>query len=388
MPFSEMRTSGRPTPDQIEVSVFGPNYGECIVIHLGNENWIVVDSCVHEGAPVAIAYLQALGFDPAKSIKAVIATHWHDDHYKGLAQILTEAPAAYVWIAAVLTDLEFIRFVTRMRANKTAVAGHKLDEFSKIIDEIHRRHVSAQVNFGYATARSSMFRLDGSISGHGHSCEVLALSPSHGDMSEFLTRIVANMPRAKQTKRVVPSPSPNQASIATVVSVGSLAILLGADVENSGTPTAGWEGILESHRLIPIGPRASLHKISHHGSENAHNADVWHTLLAANPLAVLTPWRKGGRRLPTVEGASNILKLSKDAFSSASDARSRRVRGDRPPGVQQFLRENKAIRVRSLTAPFGAVRFRTVDIPSATWTCELFGTACHLKEFTKAQAVR
>ena len=267
----------------------------------------------------------------------------------------------------MLTDLEFLRFVTRTRRNKTTVAGHKLDEFSKIIDEIRRRHESRQINFGYASARSSIFQLDGSASGHGHLCEVLALSPSHGDTLEFLTIIAAGMPRTKQTKRVVPSPSPNLASIATLISIGPLAILLGADVENSGKPTAGWEAILGAHHLVPIGPRASLYKVSHHGSENAHNPDIWDQLLTANPLAILTPWRKGGRRLPTTNGATRILQLSAEAFSTASDARTRRTRGSRPPGVQRFLRENKTqIRVRSLRAPFGAMRFRTVmDCPAS-----------------------
>ena len=250
MPFSEMQIGGQPAPNQIEVCVFGPNYGECIVVHLGNRNWIVLDSCIHEGAPIAIEYLQALGLDPARSIKAVIATHWHDDHYKGVSQILAAAPAAHIWIATVLTDLEFLRFVTRTRKNKTTVAGHKLDEFSKIIDEIRRRHESRQINFGYASARSSIFRLDGSASGHGHSCEVLALSPSHGDTLEFLTRIAARMPRTKQTKRVVPSPSPNLASIATLISIGPLAILLGADVENSWKPDRrGWEELFWGHTI-------------------------------------------------------------------------------------------------------------------------------------------
>src|SRR6516164_161156 len=34
---------GPPRPDQVEISVFGPSYGECIVAHLGHGNWIVVD---------------------------------------------------------------------------------------------------------------------------------------------------------------------------------------------------------------------------------------------------------------------------------------------------------------------------------------------------------
>jgi hypothetical protein len=77
----------------------------------------------------------------------------------------------------------------------------------------------------------------------------MALSPSHGDMLEFLERIVANTPRAGQTKRAVPSPSPNRASVATLISIGPLGIVLGADVENSGRPTTGWEAILGAHNL-------------------------------------------------------------------------------------------------------------------------------------------
>jgi hypothetical protein len=388
MPFSEMRAGGQPAPDQIEVCVFGPNYGECIVVHLGNGNWVVIDSCLHERQPVAIAYLQALGIDPARSIKAVIATHWHDDHYRGLSQILTEAPAAHIWIASVLTAEEFLRFATRINKNKTSVAGHKLGEFLRIINEIRRRLDAGQLTFGYANARTLIFRLDGNVSGHGHPCEVMAMSPSHGDVAEFLERIAANMPEARQTKRAVPSPSPNQASVATLVSVGPLGIVLGADVENSGRPTAGWEAILASHKLQPFGPRASLHKASHHGSENAHNKAVWDDMLTANPLTALTPWRKGGHRLPTTDGARNILQLSQDAYSTTSDARTRSRRDGRPPGVQRFLREHRGIRLRSLEAPFGAVRFRTRDISSATWDSELFGTACHLRELIKAAPVR
>jgi hypothetical protein len=384
MPFLEMQANGQPARDQIEVCVFGPNYGECIVIHLGNGNWVVVDSCLHDGEPVAIAYLQALGLDPGQSIKAVIATH----HYKGLSQLLAHAPAAQIWISSLLTDKEFFRFAMRVNKNKNAVAGHKLNEFLKIIEDIRRRRSAGQLTFGYANARTVIFRLDRSASGHGHPCEIMALSPSHGDMSEFLERIAAIMPRARQTKRAMPSPSPNQASVATLISIGPLGIVLGADVENSGRLTAGWEAIIGAHKLQPFGPRASLHKASHHGSENAHHRGVWDDLLTPNPLAVLTPWRKGAGRLPTADGARNILQLSQDAFITAVDARSRTRRDGRPVGVQRFIREHRGIRLRTLTAPFGAVRFRTQDISSAAWNCELFGAASYLRQVIAAQPVR
>jgi glyoxylase-like metal-dependent hydrolase (beta-lactamase superfamily II) len=142
MPFSEITAIGPPRPDQIEICVFGPSYGECIVVHIGNGHWIVVDSCLYAATkePVSLAYLRALGIDPASAIKAIIATHWHDDHCRGLSQVLLAAPTAHVWIASALTDFEFLRFAARMGKNNTAIAGNKLKEFSKIIDDINSRH--------------------------------------------------------------------------------------------------------------------------------------------------------------------------------------------------------------------------------------------------------
>jgi hypothetical protein len=390
MPFSEITAIGPPRPDQIEICIFGPNYGECIVAHLGNGNWIVVDSCIHGDTkePVALVYLRAIGIDPATAIKAIIATHWHDDHYRGFSELLSAAPAAHVWIASALTDPEFLQFVSRMAKNKTTVAGNKLSEFSKTIADIRRRHEAGLLTFGFASAKTSVYRIGAGLSGHGFPCEMLALSPSHGDVLNFMTRIVAEMPRGRQTKRTVPSPQPNHLSIATMISVGPTSVLLGADVENSGTTIAGWEAILGAHQHSPLTAGATVYKIPHHGSQNAHNAEVWRQLLKPNPLAALTPWRKGRGRLPTREGIAEIVSCTPFSFATATDARTRSQRGERPPGVLRSLRENRRIKLRSLKAPFGAVRFRSVDLSSGSWQHELFGAACHLRQYRRAPEVR
>jgi hypothetical protein len=389
MPFSEITAVGPPGPDQIEICVFGPNYGECILAHVGNGNWVVIDSCINGGTkePVALAYLRAIGIDPANAIRAIIATHWHDDHRRGFSQILVAAPAAHVWIASALTSPEFLQFASRMGKNKTAVAGNKLSEFSKTIVNIRTRHEAGLLSFGFASANTYIYRLSAPLSGHGFPCEILALSPSHGDVLNFMTRIAADMPRSRQTKRAVPSPQPNDVSIVTMISVGPFSVLLGADMENSGIATAGWEAIIEAHRHSPLAQRAGVYKIPHHGSENAHNAEVWDQLLSPNPWAVLTPWRKGRGRLPTQEGVAEIVSRTRLAFATAADARSRRQRRGRPPGVLRFLRESRQIKVRSLEAPFGAVRFRTLDLHSGTWQHELFGAACDLKQYRRARQV-
>jgi glyoxylase-like metal-dependent hydrolase (beta-lactamase superfamily II) len=74
-----------PGESEFEVSVFGPGHGECIVLHVGKGDWVVVDS--HRDSetnePVALRYLQTLGVNSAERVKMVVATHWHDDHMDG-----------------------------------------------------------------------------------------------------------------------------------------------------------------------------------------------------------------------------------------------------------------------------------------------------------------
>ncbi len=59
----------------------------------------------------------------------------------------------------MLTDGEFLRFALRMSKNKTSVAGHKLDEFLKIIDDIRRRRSDGQLTFGYANTAAAISQL-------------------------------------------------------------------------------------------------------------------------------------------------------------------------------------------------------------------------------------
>ncbi|WP_373507633.1 hypothetical protein [Thiocapsa sp.] len=35
-----------PSPDEIEVSILGPGFGECVLIHPGAGRWLIIDSCI------------------------------------------------------------------------------------------------------------------------------------------------------------------------------------------------------------------------------------------------------------------------------------------------------------------------------------------------------
>ena len=99
-----------PRDDEIEVSVFGPGYGESLLIHVGKGCWIAVDSCIDHASrrPRPLRYLEALGVDPNTAIHIVVASHWHDDHIRGMHELFKAASSAYFVCSAALTGVEFL----------------------------------------------------------------------------------------------------------------------------------------------------------------------------------------------------------------------------------------------------------------------------------------
>ena len=78
-----------PDGNVLEVTVIGPGYGECIILHIGNGNWVIVDSCLNnKSSPVALDYLRSLALNPGGVVRLVVATHWHDDHIKGIGKLV------------------------------------------------------------------------------------------------------------------------------------------------------------------------------------------------------------------------------------------------------------------------------------------------------------
>src|SRR5438876_12006346 len=86
----------RPREDEIEVSLFGPGFGESVVIHVGGNDWVIVDSCKNPDTKRAVAldYLEAIGVNVASDVKLIVASHWHDDHIDSLSQIYDRAQHA------------------------------------------------------------------------------------------------------------------------------------------------------------------------------------------------------------------------------------------------------------------------------------------------------
>src|SRR5437899_345422 len=96
-----------PAPNEIEVTLFGPGYGEAIAIHLGEGAWLLVDSCIDPESkrPATGEYLERIGIDPAQ-VRAIVASHWHDDHVGGISQLAAKHSQADFILSSIFTGAE------------------------------------------------------------------------------------------------------------------------------------------------------------------------------------------------------------------------------------------------------------------------------------------
>lgn len=281
-----------PGADEFEITIFGPGVGECILMHLGAGDWFVIDSCCFPGSKqaAAIDYLVRLNVEPSDAIRRILATHWHDDHVKGLAQIVRRCPRALFGMSAALENRRFFQLVYEVdQLNKLVAASSTASEFAEILDHV--------LSTGREIASPDIFAADGTLLFRSADDRVLvqALSPSAATIVNCNIEAIATMTASGNTKTFRRF-SPNDLSVVVQVTTPVLDLLLKADLENSTLPQAGWQAVLVSS-LRP-NRRSRVVKVGHHGSENAHNDDVWDSMVELNPLSVVTPYSRLAEPLP------------------------------------------------------------------------------------------
>ncbi|MEW6277332.1 MAG: MBL fold metallo-hydrolase [Candidatus Eremiobacterota bacterium] len=350
-----------PDPDELELTLIGPGYGESVVLHLGGGRWMIVDSCLGDwsGTPSALRYLTSLGVDPVAGVVLIVATHWHDDHIRGLANLVSSCPSADFVMSGALQTREFSRLVEAWRGSLMESSG--LDEFGRILQEVCLRKQQIR----YAGPDRCLYR--------EANVEIHSLSPSDRAIEKAKVALSQLWPGAMDQKRRIASIRPNETSVALWIQAGEDCILLGADLEESGDPLAGWSAIVASVTR-PTG-KANLFKVPHHGSENGHHDSVWTQLLHPSPISALTPFSNGDVLLPTKQDVSRICSLSCAAYITAPPQR-RSALKRLPKSVQKTLRE-MGKDVLEVPVATGLVRAR--KRPSAgAWAISLEGTAHQL----------
>jgi hypothetical protein len=356
-----------PASDEFEIVIFGPGVGECILMHLGNGDWFVIDSCRFPGSKKAAAleYLEALSIEPSSAIKRILATHWHDDHVNGLSDIVRRCPNATFAMSAALASDQFFQLVYDVdNHNKLVSANSTASEFADILDQF--------ASMGQVTPAPDLFVSDGTLlfrGGFNDSTCIQALSPSAAAISNATTAVIANLVTNTATRQFRRF-DPNDLSVAVQVTAGAIDLLLKADLENTNEPEFGWRAVLSS--AFRPNRRNRIVKVGHHGSRNADNDSVWNTMVEANPVSVVTPYSRLAKPLPRTEDIRRIKKRTNQLYATTwppSSSPQRRL------GVDGYISGATTVRKAINRVPgFVRVRF-DLNHSAPSLIVELYGSA-------------
>lgn len=375
MPLVGNKAKDPPSLDEVEISLFGPGYGECVLLHLGNGTWIVVDSCLdsksRQAAP--LQYLQEINVNPEDAIKLIIATHWHDDHVRAIGEVFAKAKSAKFVCSIALKNDEFIELVLSSDGLMTMSPGVR--EFREIMSLLEKRQAGQRpqsIGPVFAVSGKTLLKQSDPIP-----YEIQALSPSDGTVALAFNELSKLMSPGIIPKRGVVTQGPNNIAVALWITIGAHSILLGSDLEEEGNANTGWSAILDSE--VRPSAKAAIFKVAHHGSKTAYHPRIWSDMLVMNPIAILTPFLNGNVRIPQQTEAQTILQHTDKAYISSI------VKAKRPkwsdPLISKTIKET-TINIREALGTTGHIRLRLKDplSPSSTWTSELFSPACHLKD--------
>jgi len=247
----EAPDSAAPEAEELEVSLFGPGLGECVVAHLGNGRWMVVDSCLTQGTreSIAIQYLRALGIDPARAIYDIVLTHWHEDHTGGAASLVSECREAKVYFPAALRTDEFITLTQTLSSAERLLDRENsgVREMSEVLRRLAKRAGKRRHYVEHHFAPIIVGREMVSHELAERRVWVKALSPSDVAFNLAMKDLWSLMPAEGSPPRVLPRPKRNPSAVVIWLQFGAQTVLLGSDLEEAGDPYSGWSVIVADH---------------------------------------------------------------------------------------------------------------------------------------------
>lgn len=354
-----------PNANEIEVTVLGPGYGESVVVHLGNGEWLIVDSCVDAEDPqksaAPLRYLRQLGVQAESAVKFIVVSHWDDDHVKGIAEVVEACPNADFISSTVFSKEKFTCFVEAMAVGSSKTDGGNVENIHRVLQLLEARNKPIKVSTPARQLCSNPV--------------IRCWSPSDLDANVFLEYLAQMHPSAGEgLRKAIPS-KPNLASVVLTIEWPDSSVLLGADMEYSSNNQRGWGAIVSEVEKIGVKP-GELVKIPHHGSATGHDERMWERLLSNKPVSVVTPFGKGpiNSRPPMSSDVRRIAGKSGKMYMSARHVIPARPKMDL--AVERSIREG-LITLISKKTPMGIVRHRRVG--GANWGCELFGAAFRIK---------
>lgn len=300
-------------PESLTVWLFGPGYGELVIVRAPPGNWLVVDGCSSDGARYAQRALDNYGAKPS----LLLLSHPHEDHAQGLREVIERATKG---------DKATWPLLGMVPAPDTLGAGDLWDAVAALDGGVAEQVVATILERWRQHAACKWDLEAGSSKALGEA-QVRVLSPSVGERD---AAVAAWRARKKQHNY-------NRAATALLVTWRGRRLLLGSDlVEEEGhgwTAATGHDANLHHH---------DVYKVAHHGSTNAIGPQTASPNPAGLRTWIATPFSKRGLpRSHDGDGLHRLLPLAEpieltglprghDEQSSQAEERSRAQLRDNP----------------------------------------------------------
>jgi hypothetical protein len=296
--------------DLLELHVFGTGQGESILVRLPDGKWGVVDYFgSRRGDPSSNPAQAYLGSRGVEELEFVCLTHPHDDHYRGMSQLLERFPPRHLWLFPILDAktaarlAEYLGLVELDSSDPQEAA----DELAKILDWCNRRNKpAAQCRLKYVDLGKDIYP---SPEDTQSALRIRGIAPAPRLMKSYFEQLLACFRPDGTLQKKLPHRQHNVISVALMIEWNQTRIVLGGDVEREG-----WRLALEEcpDRLC----RCAAVKISHHGSDNGYCDGLWRALGdQSRTVAVLTPFHN--HDLPDPEAIIHIEESVKVLCSTA-----------------------------------------------------------------------
>lgn len=359
-----------PKDNICEVTLIGTGggYGESCVIHLGEKNWVVIDSCINpitkESLP--LNYLLEIGVEVKNDVKLIICSHWHDDHILGISKLLEKCESSKFAFGKATDRKKFLRLVALdYEKLKGEVSISSTIEFNQCLNIIKER---ALCPIQAIKDRTLFNHRNGT-----HNFEIISLSPSDSTLEQFDSELSTLISKYGIPDKKIILNSPNSKSVVILLRVNNHRVLLGADMEVSKNSDEGWLNILDNN--ISIDNKASLFKVPHHGSENAYHERIWVELLTDDVISNLTPWNRKNK-LPNKDMLKKFCSNSKNVHMTSEILRGKPKKRER--SIEKMIK-NWEYKLKEISFDHGIIRCR-IDINNSAdnWQTDLFGKAIHV----------
>jgi len=348
----------------------GGGYGECIVIHLGNGDWIIVDSCINptSNEVIPLKILADKGINPDQ-VKLIVCSHWHDDHIRGISEILKSCTNASFVYARANDVQKFLLFLSLdYQKIKTSGSNSSTEEFNKCLNVLSETKRVQKL----ATCDKLLY-----YGNQGEDkIEVWALSPSDKSSLLFDEEISYLITDFGPPNKKLPKVSANDRSVVILIKLFNEIVLLGADLEVNNDENLGWNDIILNSQVTKHSNKASYFKIPHHGSNNGYHEDIWSVLISNDPIGTLTPWNRK-LKLPQSDMVEKYKALTKELYITSPLVVSKKPKR-RDRNTEKTIRQFNST-IRELKYQLGIITSE-IDLNNPTgWKTSINGTSVRLK---------